>query len=371
MAILDSKASSDARSIGKDSYEIQQEILRAAGMLIVELAQRLQLARDGTHTIEFTLLDENQGKTAQEGGGEIVQRSPTISVSLDDKKVEAKASALKAAIAENLSIDDIKYIAKAIDAPQSDTRNPELNRNLSISVDGRDVLVIQDGKVLVNDILSRDNAREATVPEGERTPSTKEHSEVVEGEIVEEVRREEQGRTESGDVIDAEYSEAPPQTPIAILKGVVGTQSNERLSSNVESLGNAPEAPLESSPETEFTEERREILRPIDPPITRRQREEERQLILESASTLLDRYGVEEGGKETYDGNLYRVERTSPDTLTISAKDGRGTVFESNGGRISENLTPVDRYRFADIRERLSLPALEASKTRIEDHERG
>lgn len=366
---------SEARSIGQDQYQIQQDLLIAAGRLISELLQRLEW--ESAHTIEFDLLDPKPETSIER----VDDTSPVITVTLDEKKtVSERASALKAAIAGDLSIEDIQYIAKAIDAPASDIANPELNRNLTISVDGRDVLVVQDGRVLLNDILSRDNALESSAPAGQRLLAASEAEHVIDGEIIEETRKvDETERTD--DVIDAEYSEVSESetptsgttTPIAILTRIVHSQSetSERLASDVEDLANAPEAEAVSPPETEFSEARTERLRPIDPPITRRQREEERQSILETASTLLDRYGTTEGGTETYDGNLYRIERTDPNTLSLSAKDGRGTIFQSSEGQISENLTPVDRYRFSDIRERLSLPTLEASKTRSDEHERG
>ncbi|MBE9016276.1 hypothetical protein IQ272_09010, partial [Chroococcidiopsidales cyanobacterium LEGE 13417] len=70
-------------------------------------------------------------------------------------------------------------------------------------------------------------------------------------------------------------------------------------------------------------------------------------------------------GKEVLEGNVYRFER-SPQSLTVTAKDGRGTILEQRDGAIAGNLSPDDVARFRTIDKSLSANATQERSPQTE-----
>ncbi|WP_013320629.1 hypothetical protein [Gloeothece verrucosa] len=71
------------------------------------------------------------------------------------------------------------------------------------------------------------------------------------------------------------------------------------------------------------------------------------------ASKLLDRFGGKtEDGKQVFEGNSFRIERTGRD-LTVSAKDGRGTILSLKNGELEGSLTQKDVEKFQAVDRQL------------------
>ena len=90
-----------------------------------------------------------------------------------------------------------------------------------------------------------------------------------------------------------------------------------------------------------------------------------------TAYELLNRFGEPmPDGTEVCEGNTYRFSRSLKDkSLTIEAKDGRGTILSWNQGKLSEELSQEDIQRFTKMAEELD--KLSLSKSRSQQNELG
>jgi hypothetical protein len=68
-----------------------------------------------------------------------------------------------------------------------------------------------------------------------------------------------------------------------------------------------------------------------------------------TAQRLLHNFGQQQpDGSRSFEGNAYRYQQQG-DRLTVSAKDGRGTILEFGGGSLQGNLSRGDRQSFQNL----------------------
>lgn len=395
----------DARDIGEKSQDIQNDTAIVAAKMLSKLIA--------------AILDRLRQLNLLKG-----DRTPNISISLGDKNAPQTPTRVVANDARSsyeatpLSAEDVSYIESAIRTATSRDRRAELDRNLTISLDGKDLLVVKDGCVLRNDIYPnvgevevasepieaevvdlvddrspdsnrqeavtssegqipvneaiaedgvRARVRETTAeapssanvtefspqPQQQReaTAATQEQSPTIVPEIVtEETLHSEQPRNRD------ERRDTPVSPVVVILTREVRrttkeSPAREALVRNLERMGRGSRSFL-AQLGNRLADLRERVTAPFKQS-NQAVRDRENLSTCATAHKLLNSYGQRSGGKDVFEGNLYRFERQESRSLSIVAKDGRGCIFQQQQGIIAENMTDFDRTRFAEIDRRL------------------
>lgn len=393
----------DARDIGEKSQDIQNDTAIVAAKMLSKLIA--------------AILDRLRQLNLLKG-----DRPPNISISLGDKN----ASQTPARIVINdtrsyettpLSAKDVSYIESAMRTATSRGRRADLDRDLTISLDGKVLLVVKDGCVLRNDIYpnvgevevasepieaevvneiddrSPDSNRQEPVasPEGqmpadeaiaehgaiardrETTPEAPSTANVTEVSPQPQQREmtgasQEQAPTIVPEIVPEEtlHSEQPrnrderrdtPVSPVVVIltrevrRTTKESPAREALVRNLERMGRGSRNFL-AQLGNRLTNLGERVTAPFKQS-DRAVRDRENLSACATAHKLLDSYGQRSGGKDVFEGNLYRFERQEGQSLSIVAKDGRGCIFQQQQGIIAENMTDFDRTRFAEIDRRL------------------
>lgn len=342
MTISNPQAQQEAREIGSDSNELQKDVAIAMSRFLNSLYEQLR-----------------RNKHIQQGS------VPTVSIALGDKQYTEKT--LRSGGSDIAK--DVDYIEKAMQTPASEQSYSHFNRNLSVSVDGKDVLVVKNGVVLKNDICLRLRAEKqaSSTPAKEsssRPPQptsgsvTESPAHVVEAELVQDpVETKEAPSSSSTAENTPSQSHASPV--IFILTREIQNRTpldrgRDRVLVFARQLAQVPNR-IALKLQSDFATARDRVVRHLNDPRTPERKDLQQLSVLSVAHELLNRYGQTNGGKDVFEGNLYRIERSPRESLTIFAKDGRGTIFEQQSGSIAENLTSFDRGRFANIQSRMAL----------------
>jgi hypothetical protein len=76
--------------------------------------------------------------------------------------------------------------------------------------------------------------------------------------------------------------------------------------------------------------------------------------VINVAARLLDRFGSQSlEGKQVFEGNTFRLERQN-NNVTVTAKDGRGTIASLKDGQLNGDLTPKDVEKFQSVDRQLN-----------------
>lgn len=368
---LDS-ARRETKQIGENNHEIQQELVITSARLTARFIEEL------LSKIKGRMQDKN---------------APVkLSIQLGDKTLEEEIANSKTAANESLMLSkqDIDYLRTAIATPASTQKHPHLNRNISISVNGREILSVKNGVVKRNELASPAKEAEAKVePAPGRSPQIPvvlptekasgvsstidvEARTVVEPEGVKEnspvgttpnqvLEKEETQQTQSATTPRTEAETTPSSSVIIILNRELQNRVPQgRLQDNllnaVQSWAKAPRNFMRQV-SSAFSQARQQLLSKSAQPETPLTQDLRNLAAVSTAHRLLARYGTKTSdGTEVMEGNVYRFER-SPQSLAVTAKDGRGTILEQRDGAIAGNLSPDDVARFRTINSSLSANA--------------
>lgn len=338
---LDS-ARRETKQIGENNHEIQQELVITAARLTARFIEEL------LSKIKGRMQDKNAPLK--------------LSIQLGDKTLEEKATNSKTAANESLMLSEqeIDYLRTAIATPASTQKHPHLNRNVSISVNGREILSVNNGVVKRNELASPAKEAEAKVePAPERSPQIPverptekasgisstidvEARTVVDPEGVKEnspvgttpnqvLEKEETQQTQSTTTPRTEAEPTPSSSVIIILNRelqnrVPQGRSRDNLLNAVQSWAKAPRNFMRQV-SSAFSQARQQLLCKFAQSETPLAQDLRNLAAVSTADRLLAQHGTKTSdGKEVLEGNVYRFER-SPQTLTVTAKDGRGTIF--------------------------------------------
>ncbi|MDV2994936.1 MAG: hypothetical protein N4J56_004590 [Chroococcidiopsis sp. SAG 2025] len=377
---LDS-ARRETKQIGENNYEIQQELIVTAARLTARFIEEL------LSKIKGRMQDKNAPLK--------------LSIQLGDKTLEEETANSKTAASESLMLSkqDIDYLRTAIATPASTQKHPHLDRNVSISVNGREILSVKNGVVKRNELASPTKEAEAEVePTPERSPQiaadspAKESSAVpstidvdartvVEPEGAKEnsavgttptqvLEKEKTQQTQSAKTPRTEAEPTPSSSVIIILNRelqnrVPQGRSRDHLLNAVQSWAKAPRN-LIRQVSSAFSQARQQLLSKFAQPETPLSRDLRNLAAVSTADRLLTQHGTKTAdGTEVLEGNVYRFER-SPQSLTVTAKDGRGTILEQRDGAIAGNLSPDDVARFHTIDSSLSASIARERSPQIE-----
>ncbi|MGK7874470.1 MAG: hypothetical protein AB4426_14530 [Xenococcaceae cyanobacterium] len=88
--------------------------------------------------------------------------------------------------------------------------------------------------------------------------------------------------------------------------------------------------------------------------------------VVNVASDLLDRFGSKTAnGKQVFEVNAFRLERWN-NNLTVTAKDGRGTLLSLKDGELIGSLTTEDVERFQAVERQLNRSSSKQSQAEIQ-----
>lgn len=368
----------EAKKIGEDNYEIQQELAVASARLISRFIENLLSRVKG-------LRDRN---------GPI-----KVSIKLGDSK-EKKAALKTKSDPANLSEKDIDYLRMAMDTPASRDPHATLNRDISVSVNGREILRVKDGVVERNDfdILSKDaeaevaptsfrqgtqKTKSSSQEVSNNTPSGKAavQADVQSAEIIDvaahtvfedvgetpEVSRVGVGETvpleremqQRRNIQESSPSKKTSPSPVIVIltREVQARVPNGKLKDNlIDALGAMGRAGRAFAQQIGSTF--RNATAFVGAKFSQRENSLRDDLqniaAVFTAHRLIEQHGQKIGdNKEVVEGFVYRFER-SRDSLTVFAKDGRGTLLQERDGTISGNLTTDDAMRFRALHQHLA-----------------
>ena len=206
---------------------------------------------------------------------------------------------------QDLSKEDINYIAKAIELPVGEKSGME--RDLSITVNDTEIFRLKDGVVEVNQLEAGLKAEQfedlpisPQIPLGDSLPGAA---------ALENAPRQEAG------------------------------QFQEALANIKQGLGNGEQslsqADIEAQAPDKSTKERKQDLRHL--------------AAAASAQRLLSQFGQEQAdGSRTLEGESFHYQQRGEE-LTVTAKDGRGTVLEFGEGRLKGALSEKDFEKFEQL----------------------
>lgn len=366
---LDS-ARRETKQIGENNHEIQQELIISAARLTARFIEEL--------------LSKIKGRMPN-------KNAPLkLSIGVGDKTVEEKVDTnSKTATNESLMLSEqeIDYLRTAIATPASTQKHSHLDRNVSISVNGREILSVKKGVVKRNELASPAKEAETEVePAPERSPqipidhSTEKPSDAsstidVEARTVAEpegakensavgttptqvLEKEETQQIQSAKTPKTETERTSTSSVIIILNRELQNRlpeerSRDNLLNAVQSWAKAPRN-LMRQVSSAFSQARQQLLSKFAQSETPLTQDLRNLAAVSTASRLLAQHGTKTAdGKEVLEGNIYRFER-SLQSLTVTAKDGRGTILEQLDGAIVGNLSPDDVARFRRIDKSLS-----------------
>ena len=210
---------------------------------------------------------------------------------------------------QNLSPDDINYISQAIESPVGESSG--LDRDLSVKVNDIEVFRVKDGVVELNQFeagLEADNFQDS--PVSPQIPLTDSFPALADG-------------VDALDIAPRQETEQL-HNDLAELKQDLGNGQK-----SLSQVADANQLPDKSATE------RRQDLRNLS--------------ALATAQRLLSQFGQEQpNGSRFFDGESFQYQQQG-ETLTVTAKDGRGTVLEFGEGRLKGDLSEKDFEKFEQL----------------------
>jgi hypothetical protein len=280
----------------------------------------------------------------------------------------------------NLSVQQLRYLKEVIKLPQSDepaAASIPLDKDVTVTVDGQEVFRLKDGIVQKNLLTPTpekiqekpsQTVKEAIQePEIENFPLQEAQVEIV-GEDFPELKQagvslsDEQRK-------DLEKMGVNPQkvenllgqkvqgtVPLIIVlnREVERNFSGGQLNNNLKSIHSYFQKVVKdfSRKISSFLEAARETLFPS----TERAVKQDLQnlAVMNVAARLLDRFGSRAtDGKQVFEGNTFRLQRQD-NNLTVTAKDGRGTILSLKEGQLTGSLSSKDVEKFQAVDHQLN-----------------
>lgn len=310
------------------------------------------------------------------------EKPVSVQIEMNDSvafKANAKGSEVVEA-ANSLSEEQMRYLKEVIKLPESNepaATSIPLDKDVTITVDGKAVFRLKDGIVEKNlltpaaEQVREKPAQEIAVPakeaELEETPAQEAQVEVIQGDVPE---LKQAGVTFSdGQRQELQKLGVNPQA----IENAVGQNTQGTVPIivvlNREVERNVPKSALKDNLKSmlaSFQSAARDLSSKVTSllgavrerffPSRDRSLEQDIQNLaaVNVTSQLLDRFGGKtQDGKEVFEGNSFRLEREA-NNLSVNAKDGRGTILSLKDGILSGSLTQKDLAKFQSVNSQLS-----------------
>ena len=263
-----------------------------------------------------------------------------------------------------LSEEQLRYLKKVVELPAAKepaAASIPLDKDVTITVDGQEIFRLKDGIVEKNLLFpAAEQVQESPTPETIEV-------EVVNEEVPEPnqagvslsdgQRQELQGLGVNPQMVEEAANQNSQRTaPIIVVvnREVERHVPTQMLRKNLQSmLSRFQEATQNFSGQiSSFLTSARERLFPA---ADRGIKQDLQNLaVVNVASHLLERFGSQTAnGKQVFEGNSFRLERWD-NNLTVTAKDGRGTILNLKDGELSGSLTAKDVEKFLAVERQLN-----------------
>ena len=292
------------------------------------------------------------------------EKSANVKIAIDDSVAyRANAQAGKALEVNPespaLSEKQLPYLKAVVKLPQSNepaAASIPLDKDVTITVDGKEVFRLKDGIVQKN--LIAPAVVESDVPELKQVGVS----------LSQEQRQKlEKLGIDPQTVEKALEQKAQGTVPIIVVlnREVERNFSRSQLKDNLKSINSRFQKAVKdfSGKISSFLGSAREKLFPT----TERAIKQDLQnlAVVNVASHLLDRFGSQTANsKQVFEGNSFRLERWD-NNLTVTAKDGRGTILSLKDGELSGSLTAKDVEKFLAVERQLNRGRSRQSQTEI------
>jgi hypothetical protein len=280
----------------------------------------------------------------------------------------------------NFSEQQLRYLQEVVKLPASNepaAASILLDKNVTITVDGQEVFRLKDGIVQKNLLTpTPDKIQEkpsqivggaTQEPEIDKTPVEEAQVEIV-GEDIPELK---QAGVSLSDAQQQELEKlgVNPQTvenvlgqkaqgtvPIIIVlnREVERNFSGGKLKNNLNSLHSYFQKTVKdfSRKISSFLGAAREKLFPASERAIKQ--DLQNLAVANVASRLLARLGSKSAdGKQVFEGNTFRLQRQD-NNLTVTAKDGRGTILSLKDGELTGSLAQKDVEKFQAVERQLN-----------------
>ncbi|MBE9171125.1 hypothetical protein IQ238_27630 [Pleurocapsales cyanobacterium LEGE 06147] len=327
---------------------------------------------------------------------QLPEKSVKVEIAINDSvayRANVRAGKNLAVKSENsaLSDDRLRYLKEVVKLPESNqpaAASIPLTRDVTITVDGKEVFRLTDGIV-------QKNLLNPTVKKTQKQPTQTLETSTQEAEIEENPARE--ARVE----VVAENVPELKQAGVSLSDNQ--RQELEKLGVNPQTVEHAVEqkargtVPIilvlnrevernlsqstlkdnHKSTLSHFQKAVRDFSRKISSflgtareklfPVTERgiKQDLHNLAVVKVASKLLERFGSQAtNGKQVFEGNTFRLERQD-NNLTVTAKDGRGKILSLKDGELTGSLTQKDLAQFQAVARQLNQDKSRQSQAEI------
>ncbi|MEG3437875.1 hypothetical protein V0288_12175 [Pannus brasiliensis CCIBt3594] len=365
--------------MSKPIFEVDRHDARESGRAIQE-AQNTVMATGTAATI--ALLRELLERLKQSGKPVKVEISIDKSIAYQAAIETGKSPDVRTETPA-LSREMASYLEKVLKIPESDrpaAASIPLDRNVTITVDGKEVFRLKDGVVERNLLApaagktqpeaspttgtspAGEAEKRADSTEKEEPPARKVQVEVIAGETPER----------EGKPASLSNEQRQKLTKLGVEPGTVEKTIGQKSSGQIPFLivlereveRNIPNKSLKTNLKATHSflgKGARDFSRKVSGLLSSvreklfpgRGRDLQNLEVVNVATKLLDRFGGKnESGKEVFDGNTFRLERLDKD-LTVIAKDGRGEILSLKDGELTGSLTRADVEKFQAVDRQL------------------
>ena len=339
----------ESKQIGHDYEQLELNSAILAGKLVKKILDMLRNNHQLNRDVKINL-KSNQ---------------PANIIINIDNKVAYKGKQGEDPEINNLTAEQVNYLAKVIEIPEGKSaRNSKqnLNRDVSIKVNNQEVYRLRSGVVELNKLN----------PELER----KINLSVITGDVRQKtspVAGEDKiaMKVIPVEVIESPETSAKKQPPTKTENLVKEETAKHNISQINEDKYDRQENPsLENIyPQENWMNNLINSLKQTPRKIGEAFKNAQNQLfvggngdtqkelnnlaVARTAKRILNYFGSESSEKyQTFEGSLYRIEQDGAN-LTITAKDGRGVILNINQGKLSSELSASDVSRFREIDQEL------------------
>jgi predicted double-glycine peptidase len=324
------------------------------------------------------------------------EKSVKVEIAINDSvayRANVRADKKLAVNSENpaLSDDQLRYLKEVVKLPESNqpaVTSIPLARDVTITVDGKEVFRLTDGIVeknlLTPTVKKTQEQPTQTLPTSTQEPEIEENPaqealvEIVQEDVPElkqagvslsdEQRQElEKLGVNSQLVENTVQQKAQGTVPIIVVlnREVERNVSQSTLKENLKSMLSRFQKTVKdfSRKISSFLGTAREKLFPA----TERGIKQDLQNLaaVNVASKLLERFGSQPtNGKQVFEGNTFRLERQN-NNLTVTAKDGRGKILSLQDGELTGFLTQKDLAQFQAVARQLNQDKSRQSQAEI------
>ena len=276
-----------------------------------------------------------------------------------------------------LSKEQMHYLKEVIKLPESNepaATSIPLDKEVTIKVDDKEVFRLKDGIVQKNllaptakQIQEKLTQKRGTLVTEPETPVQKAQVEVVEEDVpslkqagvsLSDEQRQKLGKlgVNSQKVDKSLKQKAQGTVPIIVVLNRESERnfSRSQLKNNLQSIHSHFQKVLKnfSRKISSFLGAAREKLLPATQRVIKQ--DLQNLAVVNVAAKLLDRFGSQTtNGRQVFEGNTFHLERQD-NNLTVTAKDGRGTILSLKDGELTGSLTQKDVEKFQAVERQLN-----------------